>query len=350
MTRRRFLAAALLPFTALAGGAGTWAVTRANPYYRGPPTDHFDGKRFFIAGRDTDKSLKDLLAWSLGGGKAPWPSSAPVVPDKPPERASGLRVTLIGHASVLIQVHGVNILVDPVYGERASPVRFAGPRRITAPGIAFDDLPPIDCVLVTHNHYDHLCTETLARLGAGHAPRVITPLGNDAIIGPAMTGGTVEAHDWHARVRLSDAVSVTLEPSYHWSARGLYDRRMALWSGFAIQAPPGLVYVAGDTAYENGALFRQVRARHGPPRLAILPIGAYEPRWFMVTQHVNPNEAVRIFEDLGAKDAIGVHWGTFRLTDEGRDDPPRALSAALAQAGIEPERFRALEPGEVFAG
>jgi L-ascorbate metabolism protein UlaG (beta-lactamase superfamily) len=261
---------------------------------------------------------------------------------------AGLRVAHIGHASYLVQTGGLNILVDPVYAERASPVSFAGPKRVNAPGIAFDDLPPIDAVLVTHNHYDHLCLDTIGRIVARDAPRIVAPLGNDAVICARVPAARVEAHDWHDRVALADAVAVTVEPSYHWSARGYRDRRMALWAGFVLAGPAGTAYLAGDTAYHDGSLFRAIRARHGAPDFAVLPIGAYEPRWFMKTQHVNPREAVRIFEDVGARDAIGVHWGTFRLTNEGIDEPPQALAKALARAGIDPARFRPVRPGDVY--
>jgi L-ascorbate metabolism protein UlaG (beta-lactamase superfamily) len=348
MTRR--LLSATLPIAALATGAGRLFRRQRNPYYRGEPSDHFDGLKFFMPGLDTDKRFRDLLAWTLAGGKVPWPDAAPALADRPPARVDGLRVVLVGHASLLVQTAGLNLLVDPVWAERASPVPFAGPRRVTPPGIAFDDLPPIDAVLVTHNHYDHLCVATLGRLHARHRPRIIAPLGNDTIIRAAVPGAVAEAHDWHDRVTLSDHLAVTLEPARHWSARGLRDRRMALWCGFGLHGPAGFVYVAGDTSYDGGPLFRAIRDRHGPPRLAVLPIGAYEPRWFMATQHANPQDAVAILLDLGADRALGVHWGTFRLTDEGIDDPPRALIEALAAAGVDPARFTAMRPGEAFAG
>lgn len=216
------------------------------------------------------------------------------------------------------------------------------------PGIDFTALPPIDAVLITHNHYDHLDLDTVGRLHRAFRPTVIAPLGNDTIIRSADAGIAVKAHDWGDIVALSDTVSVVLAPAYHWSARGTSDRRMALWCSYAIKTPAGYIHVMGDTAYVDGAHFRTIRAAHGVPDVAVLPIGAYEPRWFMATQHVNPAESVRILEDLGARQAIGYHWGTFRLTNEGVDDPPRALAEALAAASVPPERFRAFRPGETL--
>ena len=264
---------------------------------------------------------------------------------RPAVREAGVVVTMVGHASVLIQAGGCNLLLDPVWSERASPVGFAGPRRADAPGVAFEDLPPIDAVLLTHSHYDHMDVATLARLRAVHGPRVIAPLGNGAVL--AGRAGAVEEGDWGQRFDVG-AVSVTLHPAYHWSARGLGDRRMALWCGFVIGTPAGVVYAAGDTGYGDGAPFRQVRAQFGAPVAAVLPIGAYEPRWFMKAQHANPAEAVQMMGDCGAAQGLGVHWGTFQLTDEGREAPAVALAEACAAAGVGAGRFLALRPGDVW--
>jgi L-ascorbate metabolism protein UlaG (beta-lactamase superfamily) len=324
-------------------------MLRPNPYYSGPASDHFDGTRFFNPRQPTtDRSIGELIRWQLGGGKAKWPRTVPVNTATVAPRVSALVVTMVGHASVLIQLHGRNILVDPVWSERASPVTWAGPKRVTRPGIAFDELPPIDAVLVTHNHYDHMDVETLRRLHAAHRPLIVTPLGNDVIVRRAVPGVGVVALDWHHSCALASGIHVTAVPAHHWSARGRGDRRMALWSGFVIQSPNHLIYNVGDTAYGDGDIFRDVRARFGGPDLAIIPIGAYEPRWFMSDGHVNPEEAVRMMLDCGAAQALGVHWGTFQLTDESRDDPKGALAVALQARGLPPERFLAVEPGEVW--
>ena len=290
-----------------------------NPYYNGPKSDHFDGERFFIRGITRDKAPGDLLRWRMQGARKPWPKYAPSpFHDHPPARVDGstLRVSYVGHATVLLQTRGLNIVIDPVWSERASPVRWAGPRRVNAPGIALENLPRLDAVLVSHNHYDHLDLATLSRLAKAHAPRVIVPLGNDVIMRRHDRNIDAEAYDWGARIPLNGAVAVHLEPAYHWSARGLRDRRMALWCAFVIETPDGAIYYIADTGWGDGAIFSNIRQKYADVRLAILPIGAYEPRWFMRDQHVNPEESLRIFQLCGARQALAHHWGTFQLTDD----------------------------------
>ncbi len=321
-----------------------------NPYYDGPPSDHFDGMRFFNPGqrRETNR-VSALLQWRLGRRATTWPQSLPSpFLDRPPERVDGLRIAMVGHASLLIQTAACNILLDPHWSERASPFRFAGPKRFNPPGIAFDDLPPIDAVLLTHNHYDHLDIETLRRIWRVHRPQIIAPLGNDRVIRRADPSIVVNVGDWGDRIALSPVVAATMTPANHWSARGLRDRRMALWTGFVVEAPAGAVYIAGDTGYGDGSIFRMVRKRFGAPTVAILPIGAYEPRWFMSPQHVNPAEAVAIMRDCGASQALGVHWGTFHLSDEGPDAPEKALTEALQTYAIPRQRFIAMRPGQIW--
>jgi L-ascorbate metabolism protein UlaG (beta-lactamase superfamily) len=223
-----------------------------------------------------------------------------------------------------------------------------GPKRVNDPGIAFADLPPIDVVLVSHAHYDHLDVATLSRLAAAHRPRVIAPLGNDAIIRAHDKAIAAEAHDWHDRVEIGRDAAVTLVPTRHWSARNLSDRNMSLWASFVIEAPAGRIYFVGDSSYGEGAHFREARKRYGPFKLALLPIGAYEPRWFMADQHMNPAESVKAFVECGAERAIGHHYGTFQLTDEPIDAPLLALADALRDAEIPAERFGALRPGQVL--
>jgi L-ascorbate metabolism protein UlaG (beta-lactamase superfamily) len=324
-------------------------------YYDGPVSAHFDGVRFFDPAGAQPRSRADLLRWMITsrwrGTRAKWPAWAPSPhADRPPARVEGAawRISYVGHASWLVQTAGLNLLLDPVWSPRVSPFAAIGPKRVNDPGIAFADLPPIDVMLVSHAHYDHLDVATLARLAAAHGPRVITPLGNDAIMRNHDASIAAEAYDWDQRVQIAERVAVTPVPTRHWSARNLSDRNMSLWASFVIEAPGGCLYFVADSGYGDGDYFRRVRDRHGPPRLAILPIGAYEPRWFMRDQHMNPAEAVQAFADCGAETALASHYGTFQLTDEAIDAPLLALADALSAAGIPPERFQALRPGQVW--
>jgi L-ascorbate metabolism protein UlaG (beta-lactamase superfamily) len=283
--------------------------------------------------------------------RTPWPAELPAVrPDYPPQRVHGcsLRVSFIGHSSFLIQTEGMNLLLDPVWAERAGPFGILGPKRATPPGIALEDLPPLDAILVSHNHYDHLDLATLSRLARLRPCPILTPLGNDALLRRADPSLDARAFDWGESVAIG-ALRVHFEPALHWSARGRGDRRMALWASFVIEGEGGRIYCAGDTGYGDGSIFRALAQKRGPMRLAILPIGAYAPRWFMSDQHCDPVEAVHIFQHLAAERAFGCHWGTFRLTEEPYDEPVEQLAVALGREGIDPTRFFAGPPGSVLA-
>ena len=273
------------------------------------------------------------------------------MPTVRPHRVEGAawRLSYVGHASWLIQTAGLNILIDPVWSERASPFRFVGPKRVNDPGIAFADLPPIDAVLVSHAHYDHLDVGTLSRLAAAHRPRVVTPLGNDAIMRYHDPAIAAEAYDWHEPVDIGTGITVTLVPTRHWSAREPV-RPQHVAVGVVRDRGAGRTHLSSSPirATATANISTSARERHGPFRLAVLPIGAYEPRWFMRDQHMNPAEAVQAFVDCGAERALAHHYGTFQLTDEAIDAPLIALAHALSVAGIPAERFRALQPGEVF--
>jgi len=349
ITRRR--AMRLLAGMAAAIGLPAVWLSR-DKAYSGPISDHFDGTSFFDPDGVPPRSLGEVLRWQFGRHRqrATWPEWAPSpYADTPPARVDGdkARLAFVGHASWLIQTAGLNILVDPVWSMRVSPLSFAGPKRHNDPGIAFEALPPIDVVLVSHGHYDHLDTPTLSRLAATFAPRVITPLGNDTAMKEADTAIRAEAFDWHDRVELGNGVTATLVPTRHWSARGLFDRNKALWASFVLETPAGKIYVVCDSGYGEGLHFRRVGKAHGPLKLAILPIGAYEPRWFMRDQHMNPYDAVNALSDCGAERALAHHHGTFQLTDEPIDEPAIKLGEALDQASISRERFVALKPGQI---
>jgi L-ascorbate metabolism protein UlaG (beta-lactamase superfamily) len=350
-SRRRLLT---MLGAATAAGAAGWALMpfgRANAYYSGPISDHFDGTRFFNPSGVMPRGPGAFLRWQISDRGVAWSASypSPFAPDRPPARfeGEGARIVHVGHAAFLIQMRGKNVLIDPIWAERASPLSFAGPRRVNAPGIAFDDLPKIDVVLVTHNHYDHMDVETIGRLWQRFAPRIVVPLGNDAILERSMPGLQAEAADWDAVVELGDGLRVHIEPTVHWSARGAGDRMHALWASFVIEAGARRIYCVGDTGFGDGATFVRVRKRHPRLDLALLPIGAYEPRWFMRVNHMNPEESVRALELSGAERALGHHWGTFHLTNEGVEQPIIDLAAALQARGMSSERFGAVRPGEV---
>lgn len=348
VSRRHVLG--MIAGTAAAVGLPSVWISRMKTYV-GPPSDHFDGTYFFDPDGAPPKRLWDVLRWQMTRQSAKWPERAPSpYADTPPPQVNGekVRLSYVGHVSWLIQTAGLNVLIDPVWSERASPVSFAGPKRVNDPGIAFDKLPRIDAVLVSHGHYDHLDVTTLSKLAAKFSPRVITPLGNDVTITSTNSAIRAEGFDWGDRIELGNGIAVTLVATRHWTARGLFDRNKALWASFVLETPAGKIYIVCDSGYGTGAHFRRVRDAHGPLRAAILPIGAYEPRWFMRDQHMNPDDAVKALADCGADVALAHHHGTFQLTDEAIDAPVTDLATALDTAKIPREKFVALKPGQVF--
>jgi L-ascorbate metabolism protein UlaG (beta-lactamase superfamily) len=315
----------------------------AAPRYRGPVTDHFDGKRFHNH-QSGWQSEGSFLKWQLTKTPTPWPEWIESEPGPAPPRRvekGALRVTIVNHATTLIQLDGINILTDPIWSERCSPVDFAGPKRHRAPGIRFDDLPPIDVVLLSHNHYDHLDVPTLRMLQRHHNPLIVCHLGNGALL--ARYGLTnVRELDWWGS---ADApIRITSVPAQHFSARGLSDRDATLWGGYVIASDAGNVYFAGDTGW--GKHFAEVRDRFTPVRLALLPIGAYLPRWFMKPAHITPAEAVDAHGELKAGTSVAMHYGTFALGDDGDRQPIEDLERAIAKkrAG----GFKVLEFGQGF--
>jgi len=305
-------------------------------------TDHFDGRRFFNPSGANGQPVRRVPRLLLTP-RARWPSTVPVEPRRPPSAAPDeVVVTFVGHATFLVQVAGLNLLTDPVYAERASPVAFAGPRRVRAPGVRFDDLPAIAIVLLSHNHYDHCDLGTLRALERRFHPRVVTPIGNGGLLRSAGIG-QVEEIDWWQQAR-EVRLPITLTPAQHFSSRNMFDRNRALWGGFLIEVGGRRILHAGDSGY--GPHFREIARRLGPIDLALLPIGAYEPRWFMKDIHMNPAEAVQAHLDLGARQSIAMHFGTFQLTPEGIDEPVRDLAQALRERGVPADRFRTMAVGE----
>jgi N-acyl-phosphatidylethanolamine-hydrolysing phospholipase D len=253
------------------------------------------------------------------------------------------QVTWIGHATVLVQYAGKALLTDPVFSDRASPVDFLGPRRVHSPALAIEDLPKIDYVVISHNHYDHLDRQSVRRIGS--APFWLVPLGlKQWLVGAGIEASRVAELDWW-KSRKFDEITITATPAQHWSARSLWDRRETLWASWLMQIGDFTVWYSGDTGY-NPVQFKEIGAAFNTIDLGLISIGAYEPRWFMKDMHVNPEEAVQIHQDIGAEYSLGVQWGTFRLTAEPIDEPPRRLEKALVEANLSSNRFRTMKIGE----
>jgi L-ascorbate metabolism protein UlaG (beta-lactamase superfamily) len=290
---------------------------------------HFDGTRFYNPDAPQARGVLDLLRWKLTSRPERSPRLvSDVQPSKPPRRVEGsdLRITLVNHSTVLLQQRGINILTDPVWSERVSPVTWAGPRRRRRPGVAWDDLPPIDAVLLSHNHYDHLDMVTLRKLAARGGSSFVVP----AQLARLLRSNNIEpVHelDWGDSAALP-GVNIHCVPALHFSSRGIIDKNRTLWCGYMIECQGRLVYFAADTGF--GPHFAQIRERFGPPRLALLPIGAYEPRWFMSPIHMNPDEAVKAHQILAAETSIAIHHGTFQLADDGLDTPKKRLAECSA--------------------
>lgn len=304
-------------------------------YYQGPGSSHFDTARFF------NPDGEDTLAPPSGGsrgnfflrqilkndGRPDWPANVPITPTKPAPRIDGQRmvVTWVGHATVLIQTQGLNILTDPIWADTSGPYGL-GPKRITAPGIRFADLPKIDVVLVSHDHYDHMSLPLLRQLSKRDRPLIVTSLGNDTV----MSGVESVARDWGGRVNLRPGIDVIVTRNHHWGTRFMADRNRALWSSFVVTLPGGNLFFAGDTGFGDGQWPAEAR-RYGPIRLAFLPIGAFRfvPGQMAIASHIGPVDAAEVFARLGASRAIAIHWGTYRLSYEARETPPKLLDAVM---------------------
>ncbi|HUR88089.1 MAG TPA: MBL fold metallo-hydrolase [Ramlibacter sp.] len=349
---------ALKPACSLAAGWLLAGCTHVNPYYDAAKPHHTpEGFRNnHIA--QVDKSFSELVKWRVEAMREGMPKPPrEATPVAAPELArlqsnrSEASVTWIGHASALVQCGGLNVLTDPVFSERASPLSFAGPKRAQPPGIALADLPPIDVVVISHNHYDHLDVDTVRALDDRSQGRtlVLVPLGLKPYLEQRGVRNVAELDWWDQRT--VNGVEFRLVPVQHWSARSLGDRNETLWGGWAVFAPGLRWYFSGDAGYSRDfADTRASLASHAKDGVlfdvALLAIGAYEPRWFMKQQHMNPAEAIQAHKDLGAARSIGIHWGTFQLTDESLDTPPRDLALAREAMHMAPGEFSVLKIGE----
>lgn len=292
-----------------------------------------------------ERNLKDLFRFIGSMIKSDWPPYFHT-PEKQilHAREEGLRVYFINHATCLIQFEKHNILTDPVWSKRVSPFRGIGPKRVTNPGIKFEDLPPIDIVLISHDHYDHLDIDTVIKLNQKFAPKFFVGLGVEKLL---QRKGITQVHsmDWWDSIAIESGLNVNFVPSQHFSGRGLFDRDSTLWGGFVVTGNKSKMYFAGDTGYSKKQ-FSDIYLRFGAMDVAILPVGAYEPRAYMQHVHMNPRDAVLAHQILKSKKSIPIHYGTFRLAIEERDAPLRDLKAALKELGVPEIEFQALGLGE----
>lgn len=319
-----------------------------SPRYKGLPSDHFDGKRFFNPIASGRRGFPDMLKWLWSRKPGPWlPFQMHPYGPPPPERVGKgkLRITPINHSTVLIQMDGLNMLTDPVWSERIGPVSWAGPKRHVNPGLSLEELPPIDVVLLSHNHYEHIDLPTLKEIVSRHTPKIFTGLGNNALLTRAGITASTEM-DWWDEAKLSHNVGIAFVPARHFSSRGLCDRNRTLWGGFVILGPAGPVYFAGDTGM--GPHFEEIVERYGKPRLALLPIGAFLPRWFMAPMHLSPEQAVAVHHLMQARTSVPIHYGTFKLGDDGQFEGVERLLQEVMRTGTPPASFPVIPFGTGF--
>ncbi|GAB3545627.1 MBL fold metallo-hydrolase [Spirosoma fluminis] len=315
-------------------------------------TDHFDGEKFFNPGIP-EREGGGLLKWLFNRDKGPWPEQPDaVVGPKPAPRILGdsLVVTFVNHSTFLLQTNGLNILTDPVWSKRVGPTSWLGVKRKRPPGLRFEELPPIDVVLLSHNHYDHLDLPTLKKLVKAHNPVFVTPLGVSYL--PKSVGGrTVRELDWNDTLRVNDKLTLTCTQAQHFSNRGMGDRDETLWCGYLLHSSFGTTFFCGDSGY--GPHFKRIaeqaaRSTTGPIKVALLPIGSYRPEWFMAPVHVSPAGAVQAYIDLKAALAVGIHFGTFQQGDDGLFEPANDLRKALSEKAIPETKFLVPKEGRAM--
>jgi len=338
-----WLLAALLLIAGVSLGVGIYISA---PKHHGEPSSNFNGKEFVNIGGIKSKGTLEVLKWALNRQKDPWPTTgqhklghAPTVDITD----STTRITFVNHSSFLIQWPGYNLLTDPVWSERASPFQWVGPKRKRPAGIAMDSLPEINGIVISHNHYDHLDLPTLKKLFARYKPHIYVPLGVKAYLANNGIDNVTEM-DWWDDATLSQGIQLTAVPAQHFSGRGILDKDATLWCGYTMHAPNANIYFAGDTGY--GGFVKTIAEKSGPIDIALLPIGAYKPNWFMSPVHTSPSEAVKMHIDLQAQTSIPIHFGTFQLADDGLSEPLEDLSTALDVHNLPSESFLILKEGE----
>lgn len=315
-----------------------------------PISDHYDGKRFYNQDRSVGggKSFFEVLKWKIFDTAKSWDKL--VEDNVKPDLTRSLKkgegaVTFINHATKFIQLQDINVITDPVFSERASPFKWIGPVRYRRAGVEISQLPKVDVVVISHNHYDHLDLDSLLSLYKKDQPLFIVPLGNRKLLTDIGITNIIEL-DWWENYSVGSHATITLVPMQHWSARGLFDRSKALWGGYVIESSSLKILFCGDTGYNTH--YQQIEKKFGAMDLSIIPIGAYEPRWFMKDSHMNPEDAIQAHLDLKSKLSIGTHYGTFQLTNEGMDDPIEELRKGLQKFKIKEDLFLTPKNGETI--
>lgn len=314
--------------------------------YKGPVSDNFDGTRFYH--NERDYTFSEFLKWMWMMDPAEWPEwiEDPNYPIPPAlVGRDEIRVTHVNQATILIQTNNFNILTDPIWSERSSPVSWTGPKRVRAPGVKFEDLPSIDLILLSHDHYDHLDLPTLKDIRDRDNPKIIVGLGVGSRLHDFDKNKIHELDWWQSYTESNSEIKVTFVPSRHNSGRGIFDKNKTLWGGFVIESPSGRIYFAGDTGY--GEFLEKIRNKFKSFRIALLPVGHYEPRWMMETHHMNPDDAVKLHTYLNVDKSIGMHFGTFGgHNDEEVDEHEKDLAEALQKYSVEKSEFILLGFGE----
>ncbi len=321
----------------------------SEPGYTGEKSAHFNGKQFINQSGKQAKGFGDLIKWMRQREKKPWTKNMDIEYAPAPEanpNPDTVKITFVNHSTFLIQYKGVNIITDPIWSKRTSPFQWAGPERMRPPGIRFEDLPKIDLVIISHNHYDHLDANTMKDLLKVHNPKVIAPLGVSAYI-KSLGFENTEDLDWWTVSDFKN-LKITCVPAQHFSGRGMFDRDATLWAGYVIQSDEKTIYFAGDTGYDE-KLFREIGEKFDSMDVSMIPIGAYKPKWFMSPIHVSPEEGLLIHKDVRSKKSIGMHFGTFPLADDSQKDPINDLKLGLNESGIDENSFIIPEEGKGYS-
>lgn len=324
-----------------------WILSQ--PGYDGPKSDNFNGTTFENVKKIPGKGFFDVMEWYLNRDQGEWeeiPEDEVSYAEAPASAVmDALAITYVNHSTFLIQTAGLNILTDPVWSDRVSPFSFAGPKRMRPPGLKYQDLPEIDVVLISHNHYDHLDLSTLKKLNKQFSPTFVVPLGVDRLLQKNGIKNTVTLDWWQEHV-MNGKLSFHSVPAQHFSARGLFDRDKTLWAGYVLETEFGAVYFAGDTGY--GPIFEDIGNRFKPVKVALIPIGAYKPRWFMSPVHLDPAEAIQVHKELQAEISFGMHFGTFPLADDGQYEPKEDFARAMQLPENQQVNFKLLTEGDTF--